>query len=100
MEEFMSDVITEQDFINLGWKRVEPYMHDGSGGDWPEGEYFYDYTNVNILPLDLCTCSNIEAEAKGWSFGSMTNNIYSRTILYNMMGLIAQFDEHAAKNME
>ena len=96
----MSDVITEQDFIHLGWKKVEPYMHDGHGGDWPEGEYFYDYTNLNDFPVDVCTCSNIEAETKGWSFGFMDNNIYSRNLLYNMMGLIAQFKEHAAKNVE
>jgi hypothetical protein len=100
IEEFMSDVITEQDFIHLGWKKIIPADHGWHPEDFQEGEYFYDYSNMNELGLDPNSCSNFEAQNKGWSFGFEKTIFYSRTLLYNMMGLIAQFDEHAAKNME
>jgi hypothetical protein len=101
MQELWSDVITEQDFIHLGWKKIVPSEHGWYPADFKDGEYFYDYTDVNELGVDSYSSSNFEAEENGWSFGrGDKTKFYSRTLLYNMMGLIAQFEEHAAKNME
>jgi len=91
------DVITEQDFINFGWKKVYP-AEEAFG--WAEDEYFYEYAERSSPVYEVASCTNYEARKKGWDFGFDASPSYtSRRLLISMMNLIKEFQEYEKQKL-